>query len=114
MKLVIALIAPDRTNDAIGALHRVGVRGYTMSRVQVHDGESEHVQRYRGTTARMLFSPRMRFEVAVPDVLVDATIAALRESEPAGERGDVFVLDLERVAPTRGDHRAAGSLAPAA
>jgi nitrogen regulatory protein P-II 1 len=114
MKLVIGTIPPEGANHAVQALHRAGIRGYTMSRVEGHAGDSEHIRRSRGTTARMVFAPRVRFEVAVPDALVDAAAAALREAEAAGGAADVLVLAVETPAPVRGDHRAADAMAPAA
>jgi nitrogen regulatory protein PII len=43
------------------------VRGFSISRVQGHGGELEHVDTYRGTTVQMGLSEKVRFEVAVCD-----------------------------------------------
>ena len=50
MKLIIAIIRPDRLNSVLEALYRAEVRGLTVSRVMGHGGETERVENYRGTT----------------------------------------------------------------
>ncbi len=41
MKLVIAIVRPEKINDVLEALYRAEVRGISMSRVQGHGGELE-------------------------------------------------------------------------
>ena len=50
MKLVVAIIRPEKLNDVLEALYRAEVRGLTISRVRGHGGETESVETYRGTT----------------------------------------------------------------
>ena len=47
MKLVIAIVRPERANDVLEALYRADVRGLSISRVQGHGGELERVVRIR-------------------------------------------------------------------
>ncbi len=98
MKLVIGIVRPDRTNDVLEALFRAEVHGVSMSRVQGHGGERERVETYRGTRVKMELSEKMRFEIAVSDDFVQATIEALVHGGRTGEVGDgkVFVVPLER------------------
>jgi nitrogen regulatory protein P-II 1 len=53
VKLVIAVVRPEQTNQVLEALYRADVRGVSMSRVQGHGGELERVETYRGTTVQM-------------------------------------------------------------
>jgi nitrogen regulatory protein P-II 1 len=103
MKLVIGIVRPERANDVLTALHRAEVRGLSMSRVQGHGGELERVETYRGTTVKMSLAEKVRFEVAVSDDFVDATIDALVEGARTGEVGDgkIFVVPLERAVRIR-------------
>jgi nitrogen regulatory protein P-II 1 len=98
MKLVIGIVRPERANDVLTELHRAEVRGLSMSRVQGHGGELERVETYRGTTVKMSLAEKVRFEVAVSDDFVDATIEALVAGARTGEVGDgkIFVVPLER------------------
>jgi nitrogen regulatory protein P-II 1 len=103
LKLVIGIVRPERTNDVLEALYRADVRGISMSRVQGHGGELDRVETYRGTTVKMDLSEKVRFEVAVSEPFVDATIQALCEGGRTGEVGDgkIFVVPLERVVRIR-------------
>ncbi len=103
MKLVIGIVRPEKANDVLEALFRAKVRGVSMSRVQGHGGELERVETYRGTTVQMGLSDKTRFEIAVSDEFVDATVAALSEGGRTGEVGDgkIFVVPLESVVRVR-------------
>ena len=103
MKLVIGIVRPEQTNQVLEALYRAEVRGFSMSRVQGHGGELDRVETYRGTTVRIGLAEKVRFEIAVSDDFVDATVEALCEGGRTGHVGDgkVFVLDLEQVVRIR-------------
>ena len=103
MKLVIGIVRPEKTNEVLEALYRAQVRGFSMSRVQGHGGELERVETYRGTTVRIGLSEKVRFEIAVSDDFVEATIEALCSGGQTGEVGDgkIFVLELEQVVRIR-------------
>src|SRR5919202_4544280 len=88
VKLVIAIVRPDRANDVLEALYRAEVRGFSMSRVQGHGGELDRVETYRGTTVQVGLAEKVRFEIAVSDAFVEPTIAALCEGGRTGHVGD--------------------------
>ena len=103
MKLVIAIVRPERTNQVLEALYRAEVRGISISRVQGHGGELDRVETYRGTTVKMELAEKTRFEIAVSESFVQPTIDALCEGARTGEVGDgkIFVIDLERAVRIR-------------
>jgi nitrogen regulatory protein PII len=103
MKLVIGIIRPERTNEVLEALYRTEVRGFSMSRVQGHGGELDHVETYRGTTVRIGLAEKVRFEIAVSDEFVQPTIDALCDGGRTGDVGDgkIFVVPLEQVVRIR-------------
>jgi len=103
MKLVIGIVRPEKTNEVLEALYRAEVRGFSLSRVEGHGGELEHVQTYRGTTVRIGLSEKVRFEIAVSDDFVEPAIEALCAGGRTGEVGDgkIFVVDLEQVVRIR-------------
>jgi nitrogen regulatory protein P-II 1 len=98
MKLVIAIVRPEKANDVLEALYRADVKGVSMSRVQGHGGELDQVETYRGTTVKMELAEKVRFEIAVTDPFVDPTVKALADGARTGEVGDgkIFVVPLER------------------
>jgi nitrogen regulatory protein P-II 1 len=103
VKLVIAIVRPEKVNDVLEALYRADVRGISMSRVQGHGGELDRVENYRGTTVKMGLSEKVRFEVAVSDDFVQATVDALCAGARTGEVGDgkIFVVGLEQAVRIR-------------
>lgn len=98
MKLVVAIVRSEKTNDVLEALYRAQVTGFSISRVQGHGGELERVETYRGTAVKMELTEKVRFEIAVSEAFVEPTIEALRQGAVTGEVGDgkIFVLPLER------------------
>ncbi len=99
MKLIIAVIRPEKLPDTLAALYRTEVRGLTVRRVQGHGGEMEHVETYRGTQVKMELHEKVQLEIGVSDPFVERTVEAILENARTGHVGDgkVFVLPLERV-----------------
>ena len=99
MKLIVAIIRPEKLSEVLEALFRADVRGLTVSRVHGHGGELETVQTYRGTTVKMELQEKVRLEIGVSEPFVDLTVRAILESAATGEVGDgkVFVLPLQSV-----------------
>lgn len=114
LKLVIGIVRPERSNDVLEALYRADVRGLSMSRVQGHGGELERVETYRGTTVKMELSEKVRFEIAVSEPFVQATIDALCAGARTGEVGDgkIFVVPLERAVRIRTGELDGGAVTP--
>jgi nitrogen regulatory protein P-II 1 len=99
MKLVVAIVRPEKLGDVLESLFRAEVRGLTIHRVQGHGGETEQVETYRGTTVKMELSDKIRLEIGVSDHFVQPTVDAILASARTGEVGDgkVFVLPVEKV-----------------
>jgi nitrogen regulatory protein P-II 1 len=103
LKLVIGIVRPEKANEVLEALYRAEIRGVSMSRVQGHGGELDRVETYRGTTVKVGLEDKARFEIAVSDEFVQATIDALCDGARTGEVGDgkIFVVPLERAVRIR-------------
>jgi nitrogen regulatory protein P-II 1 len=99
MKLIVAVIRPERLNEVLEALYRTEVRGLTVSRVLGHGGETERVETYRGTTVKVELQEKVRLEIVVSEPFVQVTINAILDSARTGEVGDgkIFVLDVAQV-----------------
>lgn len=99
MKLVVAIIRPEKLTDVLEALYRLDVQGLTASRVQGHGGERERVETYRGTTVKMELSEKVRLEIGVSNHFVEPTVRAILDSARTGEVGDgkIFVMPLEKI-----------------
>src|SRR5436189_2109849 len=99
MKLVIAVIRPEKLHEVLEALFHAEVKGLTITRVQGHGGELERVETYRGTTVKMELSEKVRLEIGVSDHFVQPTVDAILRAARTGTVGDgkVFVLPVEKV-----------------
>lgn len=114
MKLIIAVIRPDKLNDVLEALYHADVRGLTVSRVMGHGGETERVETYRGTTVKMGLQEKVRIEIGVSESFVGVTVKAVLAAAATGEVGDgkVFVLDVEQVHRIRTGERDEAAVTP--
>jgi nitrogen regulatory protein P-II 1 len=99
MKLVVAIIRPEKLNDVLEALYRAEVRGLTISRVRGHGGETEAVETYRGTTVKVELHDKVRIEIGVSDPFVQPTVKAILSAGATGEVGDgkIFIMPVEKV-----------------
>jgi nitrogen regulatory protein P-II 1 len=115
MKLIVAIIRPEKLNDVLERLYRAEVRGLTVSRVMGHGGETEQVETYRGTTVKVELHEKVRLEIGVSDSFVDVTVGAILASAHTGDVGDgkVFVLPVESVYRIRTGERDQAAVTPA-
>jgi len=99
VKLVVAIVRPEKLGDVLESLFRAEVRGLTLQRVQGHGGETERVETYRGTKVKMELSDKVLLEIGVSDHFVQPTVAAILSAARTGEVGDgkIFVLPVEKV-----------------
>ncbi|MER3442196.1 MAG: transcriptional regulator [Gemmataceae bacterium] len=99
MKLIVAIIRPEKVNEVLEALFRAEVRGLTLSRVEGHGGEMEQVETYRGTTVKMELQEKVRLEIGGSEPFVKPTVEAILKAARTGEVGDgkIFILPVEKV-----------------
>ena len=99
MKLVVAIIRPETAQCGARSAVRSDVQGLTISRVQGHGGEREHVETYRGTTVKMELSEKVRLEIGVSNHFVTPTVRAIMQGARTGTVGDgkIFVLPVEKI-----------------
>src|SRR3954469_23832367 len=99
MKLITAIVRPEKLPEVLEALFKAEVYGLTISRAQGHGGEMERVETYRGTTVKMELVEKVRLEIGVSDPFVDVTVQAILAAARTGDVGDgkIFVLPVEQV-----------------
>ena len=114
MKLIVAVVRPERLGAVKEALFRVGVTGMTLSRASGHGGEHEIVEHYRGSAILLEFRDKVRVEMAVSEPFVEPTIRAILSAAHTGEVGDgkIFVQPLERVIRIRTGEEDVEALTP--
>ena len=114
MKLITAVIRPERVQQVKEALFQAGISGLTLSRVSGHGGERELVEHYRGTRVMIEFRDKVEMRMAVSEPFVEPAIEAICRSARTGEVGDgkIFVQPLERVVRIRTGEEDNAALTP--
>lgn len=115
MKLITAIIRPERLSAVLEALFKAEVYGLTISRVQGHGGETERVETYRGTTVKMELVEKVRLDIGVSDPFVDIAVEAILGSARTGEVGDgkIFVVPVEKAIRIRTGEEDLAAVTPA-
>lgn len=114
MKLVKAIIRPEKLNDVLTALFQADVRGLTVSQARGHGGETEAVETYRGTTVKMELTEKVMLDIGVSDPFVDVVVDAILSAARTGEVGDgkVFIVPVESVYRIRTRERDRAAVTP--
>ena len=96
MKLIKAVVRPNKVDDVKAALEKLQVSGMTVTEVRGHGKQKGHTAIYRGQEYQVSLLPKMQIEVVIADSLADDVIKAIIEAARTGEIGDgrVFVLPV--------------------
>jgi nitrogen regulatory protein PII len=97
MKLIKAIVRPNKVDDIKDALGKVNISGMTVTEVRGHGRQKGHTAIYRGKEYNVSLLPKMEIEIVVPDDQVDPAIQAIMGAARTGEIGDgrVFVIPVE-------------------
>ncbi len=97
MKLIIAIIKPDRLEAVKQELYKAEVNLITVSEVLGHGRQMGITEVYRGVKEMGNLLRKVQLLIAVNDDFVEATINAILNGGRTGEIGDgkIFVLPLE-------------------
>jgi nitrogen regulatory protein P-II 1 len=114
MKLITAIIRPERLPEVKAALFRAGVTGITLTRVSGHGGEQVVVERYRADTLVLEFHEKVKVEMVCSEPFVEPTIQAILSSARTGDVGDgkIFVQPIDSVIRIRTGERDNAALTP--
>ncbi len=119
MKMIVAIIRPERLEAVEEALERVLDEGdhyrITVDTVEGHGRQEGEVEFFRGQKVRSGKVQKTRVTVSVNDAYVEKTVEAIvasARSEGGGAVGDgkIFVLPLEQVIRIRTGERGSGSI----
>jgi nitrogen regulatory protein P-II 1 len=117
MKLVVAIIRPERLEAVQNALNASDVYLMTVSDVRGCGRQRGYTEVYRGTQFQVRLLPKVKLEIAVNDAFVDATIEAIvhaARTPETGQIGDgkIFVLPLEDCVRIRTGERGPEAIGP--
>lgn len=97
MKLIKAIVRPNKVDEVKDALERLQISGMTVTEVRGHGKQKGHTAIYRGQEYNVSLLPKMEIEVVVSDSLADDAIKAIVSAARTGEIGDgrVFVMPVQ-------------------
>ena len=98
MKMVKAIIKPERFEFVKKALEDKGFIGMTISEVKGRGEQKGITLQYRGGQMTVDLLPKIQLEIVVKDKDLDALVATLIESARTGKIGDgkIFVMQVEQ------------------
>jgi len=96
MKLIKAIVRPNKVDDVREALEKLSISGLTVTEVRGHGKQKGHTAIYRGKEYQVSLLPKLEIEVVVADEMADDAIKAIIAAARTGEIGDgrVFVLPV--------------------
>ena len=117
MKMVVAIIRPEKLEAVQVALNEHDVYLMTVSDVRGCGRQRGYTEVYRGTEFQVRLLPKVKLEIAVNDNFVEATVEAIvhaSRSPETGQIGDgkIFVLPLEDCVRIRTGERGPQAIGP--
>ena len=103
MKLIEAVIKPQKLDEVKDALAAIGILGATAIEVKGYGRQLGHTERYRGAKMDIGFVPKVLLKVVVKDSDADRVIKTIAETARTGAVGDgkIFVTTVEKVVRIR-------------
>lgn len=117
MKLIVAIIRPDKLDDVQKALAERDVYLMTVSEVRGCGRQKGYTEVYRGQEVKIKLLPKLKVEIAVSEPFVEAAIEAIVHAARTGETGTVgdgkiFVLPMDDCVRIRTGERGAEAIGP--
>jgi nitrogen regulatory protein P-II 1 len=117
MKLIVAIIRPEKLEAVQAALAKSEVYLMTVSDVRGCGRQRGYTEMYRGASIQVRLLPKLKLEIAVNEAFVEATIEAIVHAARVGETGQIgdgkiFVLSLEDAVRIRTGERGPDAIGP--
>ena len=112
MKLIKAIIRPNKVDDVKEALAKVQIAGMTVTEVRGHGRQKGHKEVYRGQEYNVDLLPKVKLEMVVPAARADEVVKTLAGAARTGKIGDgkIFVYDVAEAIRIRNDDRGESAL----
>jgi nitrogen regulatory protein P-II 1 len=117
MKLIVAIIRPEKLEDVQKALAERDVYLMTVSDVRGCGRQRGYTEVYRGTEVRIQLIPKLKLEIAVNEAFIEATVEAIVHAARSGDTGAVgdgkiFVLPMDDCVRIRTGERGTEAIGP--
>jgi nitrogen regulatory protein P-II 1 len=98
MKMVKAIIKPERFEFVKKALEDKGFIGMTISEVKGRGEQKGIALQYRGGLMTVDLLPKIQLEIVIRDADIDNIVTTITEAARTGKIGDgkIFVMPVER------------------
>jgi nitrogen regulatory protein PII len=103
VKLVMAIVRPDKLGDIKTALAEVGAPSLTVTNVSGRGSQPSKKGQWRGEEYTVDLHQKTKIECVVADVPVDDVVDAIQDGAQTGEPGDgkIFVMPVEEAIQIR-------------
>jgi nitrogen regulatory protein PII len=97
MKLIKAIVRPNKVDEVREALEKMSISGMTVTDVRGHGRQKGHTALYRGKEYSVTLLPKVEIELVVADDVAEEVIQTIIRAARTGEIGDgrVFVVPVE-------------------
>ena len=101
MKMIIAVVKPEKFSEVKKALTDSGIEGMTVTEVKGFGKQGGHKEIFRGTEYKIDLLNKVKIEICVENSEVDNVIDTILNSAKTGKAGEIgdgkiFVIDVER------------------
>jgi len=98
MKMIKAVIRPERLEFVKKALEKNGIYGMTVIAVEGRGDQKGISLQYRGGAINVDMIPKVQLEIVVKDDEVDLVLQAICQGARTGKMGDgrIFIIPVER------------------
>ena len=101
MKMIIAIVKPEKFPEVKNALTNSGIKGMTVAEVKGFGKQGGHKEIFRGTEYKIDLLNKIKIEICVENTEVDNIINIILNSAKTGQSGEIgdgkiFVIDVEK------------------
>ena len=103
IKMVMAVIRPDKLSDVKTALAEIGAPSLTVTNVSGRGSQPAKKGQWRGEEYTVDLHQKVKVECVVADIPADDVVDAIADAAQTGEKGDgkIFVLPVESAVQVR-------------
>ncbi|MDS0295988.1 P-II family nitrogen regulator [Halogeometricum luteum] len=103
IKMVVAVIRPDKLADVKRGLAEVGAPSLTVTNVSGRGSQPAKKGQWRGEEYTVDLHQKVKVECVVADIPADDVVEAIRDAAHTGEPGDgkVFVMPVDSAVQVR-------------
>ncbi|WP_347551404.1 P-II family nitrogen regulator [Pseudalkalibacillus hwajinpoensis] len=88
MKMIGAIIRPEKLTDTINALKEIGITGFTVNQVVGRGKQKDGKGTYRGRNYKVTLHPKIKLEITLSDNMVQLTMDTIIKAAQTGDDGD--------------------------